>query len=327
MNRSTRTEAVAAFFRPPLDRPAGERAAHLGAATTFLQARVLIQAYYAVVLYFAVGNLFSWQGYLEAGELAPLWPVRWLRWIDTETGIGMILAFHLVAGLVGATLNRFRTVRIIVFVSLLEFVAFKFSFGSINHGDHLGVLISFVLIALPRGWYERASDNRRTRVATALVFSTCQSLILLTYSMAGFWKLGGVIRQVLAREVHSLHPKGLAMQIAAKLLDSDTTSIAGPWLIEHYWVGWPLMIATLYLELFALWIVFRPSLHRAWGAGLILFHVSSHLTMEVGFPQNVLWLALFLVLSPFAPARWSWSRALRELPIAGPRLPLGSPGR
>ena len=39
--------------------------------------------------------------------------------------------------------------------------------------------------------------------------------------------------------------------------------------------------------------------------------------MEVGFPLNALWLALFFLISPFAPARVSARRVVRELPGAG----------
>ena len=90
----------------------------------------------------------------------------------------------------------------------------------------------------------------------------------------------------------------MAHQIAAKLLDVDATTYLGPFLIDFYLLGWPMMILTLYLEVFALWAVFRPSLHQLWGLGLILFHVFSHLALGVGFTQNALWLTLFFVLSP-----------------------------
>ena len=64
--------------------------------------------------------------------------------------------------------------------------------------------------------------------------------------------------------------------MAAKLLEDETTSVLGPWLIEHSWIGWPFMGLTLYLQFTAIWIVARLSLHVVWGLGLIAFHISSH---------------------------------------------------
>lgn len=154
-----------------------------------------------------------------------------------------------------------------------------------------------------------------------MVFSACQGMILLIYSMSGSWKIIAVISQTLQGEVSALAPTALARHVAAKLLSSDATSLLGPWLIENYWVGWPLMLATLYLELFALWVVARPSLHRWFGLGLILLHVSTHLTLNVSFVQNTLWLALFLVFSPFNPDRADCRRSARDLPLLGRLVP------
>ena len=321
MKTKSRTEAIAALFSGRTAVPAARRAALLARKERFIAARTIIGAYYAVLLFFALSHLFSWQGYLNATGLTPRWPVFWLGYVDTRSGIALILWFHLLGGLLGITLSSYRFARVLVFCSWLEFLAFIYSFGAINHGDHLGLLLSFVLIFLPPGWSSSPTPARRLRAATLLVFSGCQALIMLTYSMAGWWKVGGVVQQALKGEVNYLAPVALAQQVAAKLLADESTSLLGPWLIEHYWVGWPLMIGALYLEVFALWAVPRPSLHRGWGLGLILLHVSTHLTMGVGFPQNPLWLALFFVLSPFRPQPPRWRQALRDLPVLGRWLP------
>jgi hypothetical protein len=315
--RKGRVEAVAAFFRGRTGAPAPGRVALLSGKERFAAAQALVGAFYAVLLFFALGSLFSWQEYLGATDLTPRWPVFWLRWVDTRTGIAVILWLHLLGALLGVALPGHRLARILVFGSYLEFLAFRFSFGSINHGDHLGLLLAFVLILLPSGWSTIEAAPRRLRAATLLVFSGCQAMIMLTYSMSGLWKVGGVVQQALRGDVTYLAPTGLARQVAAKLLADESTSLLGPWLVEHAWVGWPLMLAALYLEFFALWAVARPSLHRLWGLGLVLLHVSTHLTMGVGFPQNPLWLALFFVFSPFRPQASSWRRTLGELPVVG----------
>lgn len=303
-----------AFFRP----------AHAGSATLllsrdrFVAAQTLVAAYYAVLFFFAAGELFSWRDYLSSGGLAPRWPVFWLRFVDPKAGIAAILWLHLLGGILAVTLSRYRWARIVIFVSLLEHMALKFSFGAVNHGDHLGVLIGFVLIFLPAGWGARGEAGRKVRAATLLVFSGAQAMILLTYSMAGMWKAGGVLQQwIMGESFTYLHPAGLARQVAAKMIEDDSASVLGPWLVEHPWIGWLPGIAAIYLELFALWVVARPSLHRAWGLGLALLHLGTHLVMGIGFPQNTLWLALFLVLSPFRPSEPSWRQAAGDLPVLG----------
>ena len=303
-----------AFFQPAH----GGSAPLLLSRERFTAAQTLIAAFYAVLFFFAAGELFSWQNYLNAGDLALRWPVYWLRFAGTGAGIAAILWFHLLGGLLGLMFCRHRWARVVVFVSLLEHLALKFSFGAVNHGDHLGVLVSFVLIFLPAGWHARGSADRRLRSATLLVFAGAQAMILLTYSMAGMWKAGSIPEQWIRGELITyLHPQGLAFQVAAKMIEDDAPSVLGPWLVEHPWAGWLPGIAAIYLELFALWIVARPSLHRAWGLGLALLHVATHLTLGVGFPQNILWLALFLVLSPFRPRVADWRLAAADLPVVG----------
>lgn len=314
MRRRSRIEALVAFFRPAR----GGSAHLLLSRERFTTAQTLIAAYYAILFFFAAGEIFSWQGYLDAGNLAPRWPVFWLRFVDAKAGIAAILWLYLLGGVLAVTLTRYRWARIVIFVSLLEHMALTFSFGAVNHGDHLVVLIGFVLIFLPAGWHVRGSAGRAARSATLLVFSGAQAMILLTYSMAGMWKAGGVLQQWAMGEFFTyLHPAGLARQVAAKMLEDDAASVLGPWLVAHPWVGWLPGIAAIYLELFALWVVARPSLHQAWGLGLALFHLGTHLALGVGFPQNTLWLALFLVFSPFRPYEPSWRRAAGDLPVLG----------
>jgi hypothetical protein len=319
MRHRSRIEALVAFFRPARDGSASV----LLSRERFTAAQTLVTAYYAVLFFFAAGELFSWQEYLNAGvnagDLAPRWPVFWLRFAGAGgAGVATILWLHLLGGLLGVTLSRYRWARVVVFISLLEHMALKFSFGAVNHGDHLGVLISFMLIFLPAGWHTRGPVDRIVRSATLLVFSGVQALILLTYSMAGVWKAGGILQQWTRGEIVTyLHPQGLAHQIAGKMIEDDAASLLGPWLVENSWAGWLPGIVVIYLELFALWVVARPSLHRAWGLGLALFHLASHLTLGVGFPQNILWLSLFLVLSPFRPPVPDWRQAAGDLPVFG----------
>ena len=329
MKSKRRVDAIVAFFRPRAAPPAvsagAMRGALLLAKERFAAAQALAGAFYAVLLFLALSQLFSWQELLGTASLTPRWPVFWLEYVELRSGIALILWAHLLSLLAAVAFPGSRLVRVLVFVSLLELLAFRFSFGSVNHGDHLGLLLSFVLIFLPRGWSAGQAPGRSVRAATLLVFSGCQAMIALTYSMSGMWKVGGVVQQALRGEVTYLHPSGLAQQVAAKLLADGSGSLLGPWLIEHYWVGWPLMVGALYLELFALWAVARPSLHRAFGLGLIFLHLSTHLTMGVGFPQNPLWLALFFVLSPFRPHPASWRQALRDLPLVGRWIPPPAP--
>lgn len=282
----------------------------------FTHTQAIIRAFYAIIFFFSITNIPFWSQYLNKTELAPLWPVYWLNYVNIYWGITAILWFHLIGGFLAVTCVRWRTARILVFLSLLEFLALKNSFGKIGHSDHLSLLLSFVLIFLPFGW-NSFKNNKSIRIATLMVFSGCQALIMLTYTMSGLWKIIGIFYQAALGQVHALAPKALALQIADHLIGLNLTSYFGSWLIENYYVGWPLMIGNLYLQFFSLWAAFRPSLHMLWGCSLILFHLATQLTMNINFSNNCLWLALFFLCSPFAPKSFNWRQIIQDLPLIG----------
>lgn len=281
-----------------------------------LQCQTLLKVFYATVLFFAVFTLVDWDEFQEMDNLDPLWPVFWMKALPLDVGTYGILCFYSLTALLGVFAYRYRTARVLVFLGLLEFVAFRNSFGKINHGTHLQLLLSFFLVFLPRDW-TRLSPGRAAQAAILTVTGACQAMIMLSYSMAGVGKLVTVPLQIAAGEVHNFSPLALPLHIAQRLLDTNVKSQLGEWLIDHYLIAWPLMLGTIYLQFFSLWAAFRPELYRFWAFSLILFHAFSTLTMTINFNQNCLYLALFFILHPSCPERFDPRRFLLALPLWG----------
>ena len=290
---------------------------YLSKKEQFRQAQVIIRIFYLIIFFFEARKFANWTNILSKTNLEPLWPVYWLNYVNVQFGILLILSLGLISSLLAITFPNWRITRILVFLSLLEFLAFQNSFGKIGHGGHLSILLSFILIFLPTQWHSLKKVNRYTQTSTLIVFSSCQSFIMLTYTMAGIGKILGAVQQGFQGEIHSLAPKALALHIANAFSQQDSQTVLGAWLIEHYYIGWPLMLGTIYLQFFALWAVFRPSLHQIWGFCLILFHVATTFIMNIAFLQNSLWLSLFFMNSPFRPLNFNWQQILRDLPIFG----------
>lgn len=289
----------------------------LSKQSQFTEIQLIIRIFYLLIFLFESNKFTAWSNWISKTNFAPLWPVYWLKYVDSEAGILAILWLGLISALLGITFPNWRFTRILVFLSLLEFIAFKNSFGKIGHNEHLSILISFILIFLPSGWHSLKKVNQYTKNATFLVFSGCQALIMLTYTMAGVGKIWGALEQALQGEIHALAPKALALHIAFAFSQQDSQVPLGIWLMEHYYIGWPLMIGTVYLQFFALWSVLRPSLHQIWGFSLLSFHIGSAFIMNVAFVQNTIWLALFFINSPFRPLNFKWQQILRDLPLFG----------
>jgi hypothetical protein len=133
--------------------------------------------------------------------------------------------------------------------------------------------------------------------------------------MSGLGKLGGGLYEWASGQIHPLQIDGFSRIVAERLLQTNSHSVLGQWIIAHPWSGWLLFPGAIYLQTTSLIAACRPSLHQPWGVALILFHVGNALILTIYFPQNVFLLGLFFLLSPFAPAAFDARRILEDLPL------------
>ncbi len=285
----------------------------------FTLAQGLVHAFYAFVLYLAVAQMTEIPVYASRAAFHPLWPVGWLSSGGDDTNpIRALFLFFLGASLFAAALPGWRTARILGSVGLLEYVALKNSYGKIGHSMHLPVLLSIILILLPHGWERPAPrTGRALRQSTLLVFWTAGAIVLLSYTMSGVGKLGGALYQMARLQPNAFTPGALGAHIAQRLLQTDSQSLFGAWIIEHSWLTWPAMPFAVYLELFSVVVAFRPALSRPWAALLVIFHIGNYFTLTIAFPPSCFLLALFFFYSPFHPGRVGWQRAVFSVPLLG----------
>ncbi len=287
------------------------------------QVRAFDRAYTIVGLFYAC-NLFAvfqymlwWRGLSEIREIDPLWPVFWVPWLGIETAVHGIMATVVLGALAAAFLPHRRSARISAFLGLFLYHALLNSFGKIGHAWHAWILCALLLIFLPDGARSQIARSRAHRQRYLNAFWSAQAMQLVFYSMAGFHKITGVIPQMLRGEVHSFAPEALSYHIAHRLAQTESESILGEAMIAVPSLGWLPFLFAMYLQAFALWVAFRPSIQRPWALGLISFHFVTYLTMDVSFAPSVLLLGLFFLCSPFAPVELDWRRGLRDMPLFG----------
>jgi len=273
--------------------------------------------FYVYPVYWFATHLAELRPLLDPRAADFRWPVAWLNLVDPGTFGPLVLAFGFGAALLGAFLPELRIVRGLVFVGLLEVLALKFSFGKIHHLMHGWLFASFLFVALPARAFHARSATRVERQSTLLLFSAAQFAVAMTYSLAGLGKLLGTAYQAVLGQVTPLHPSALSRHIADRILQTNADSLLGPWMIDHATLVWPLMLATLYLQLFAVWATLRPRLHRLWGIGLVGFHATSITTLTIDFNPNIMLLGVLFLASPFAPPGWRVRETLWALPGAG----------
>ena len=283
----------------------------------YTAAQTLVRAFYAFTLYLAVTQLTTLGDLLARRPYAQLWPVAWLHWTHGTQGVYALLALYLATNVLGPFFVESRVARAAVFLGLLEFVALKNSYGKIGHSLHLPVLVAGVLVLLPAGWTRPDTlAPRRLRQQTLLVCWLAQAAILLSYTMSGLGKLGSGLWQLFTGQPNVFLPGAFGEHIAQRLVQTNSHSTLGDWIVHHPFLTWPLMPAAVVFETCAFLAAFRPALGRPVAAALILFHVGTYFTMTITFPQNCLLLALFFFASPFESTKPDWKNTLSRVFLA-----------
>ena len=149
------------------------------------------------------------------------------------------------------------------------------------------------------------------------MFWSAQFLLLIFYTLTGFWKLVAGFYQFFLGETGAFSLNALAIHTAARLMETHANSFLGNFLIEHPLISGPFFWGAIYLECAAFFVAFRPRLHRQWGLAMILFHMANFLAMTINFKKNILVLALLFVMSPFFPEQSKWLRNFSDWPLIG----------
>lgn len=278
----------------------------------------MVRFYYIFNFYFVYSQLGSIRAQgLSRAHLDPLWPLFWVEWVGLELSSLLILHLSIVAGFAGLFFWQYRSARALVVISQLFAAGLANSFGAINHGFHEWLWLGVCFLLLPSGKLSETTNSRVGRFSFLIIFSLAQGLILLFYSLSGFYKVAAALLALLVGQVGGFSPEAMALILAERMTQTDTDATWAPFIIENYWVGWPLYLGLYYFELVAIMVFLRPALHRTWGLILIAFHFGTFLFMEIAFPLHVLINAMLFVFSPFAPDRLEWKTILRQLPIFG----------
>lgn len=294
------------FDPGPRRRPADLRRA---AGGVIWQARV----FYLFVVFLTWSDL-STAAVAQAGApTAPLWPVVILNeLLPAGEGLaGIAIAGSLIA-LLAAVFPGSRLWRLGVLLYLLVVVALRNSYGGITHGSHFLIYVGFAFSFLPpAAGAGRRSTSRGDVLDCVMVLGFAQSIVLLAYSLAGFWKLWASGTDLLAAD-------GFVRILLHHLMDTTRpVPPLMPFLARHGRLAQLLFLGVVYVELCSLAVLFRPHLHRPWGIALMLAHFGAAWALGVAFPAQQFIVGLLLVCSPLAPARFSLLGMARSLPGLG----------
>lgn len=281
--------------------------------TAFDRGLVVVRAFYALSFVWMVQSMSAWPGLRDLEIIEPLWPARWIPSEDPRSGVTFVLGGYLIASLAAMALPRVRTFRIAYVVFFAQYLAITMAFGKINHNFHAWLWTAILLVLLPTGRGFRRDDSATRHQLLSVVWAA-QLTLLFFYTLTGLWKLYYSVRALGSPAISGFEIDGFSLILADRLVRTNQTSLLGDWMVANPVPGWILYNGTMYLEAASILIAFRPRLHRAWGVGLVLFHLGTQLAMGFTFIQNLALLGLLLLCSPFAPDRVDPVEAVRDLP-------------
>jgi hypothetical protein len=282
---------------------------------SFFVATLLLRVLFLLAIRNSMLFLNQSEGYIVIPKLELLWPIAWGSFFSRENLILGIASFSIFANFFAFLFVRWRITRILAALAYLFLVTVDFVYANVGHASH-ATLWLMLLSALAPSW--KAEKNPRAiRERVLLNFFHCQLLLTFFYFNAGLWKIWMAFSQLIRGEANAFQLDALSRILAERLLIGNTRTAFGPWLIDQPLLGYFSLWFTIYAELAALLIVFRPQLHRVFGAALILFHLVTALTLAPSFSLNVLALGIFFVLSPFHPEGLKKNQIFFSLPLLG----------
>ena len=279
-----------------------------------------VSAFYVVNLYFAYQAMYAMMSVYGAPDatryaIEPLWPVFYCTSQNLPLVANVLSLLYMGASLLAVVWPR-RWVRILVVVTMLEATALKYSFGVLNQKEHWWLWTALIFTFLPSGNAEELRISRNARQQYLDIFSIAQCLLLVFYTMTGYWKLYRGIAALTGDSMLGMFsPDALSYIVADRLARGHVSTFLGQHVVSHSIWGFPVYLWVVYIELFSVLIWLRPALHRTWGIMLILFHIGTWLLMGIPFYLQPPLLAILMVQSPFSPDRRSLRQTIGQLPL------------
>ena len=284
----------------------------------------LVRFFYLFV-FFLMNTHLGLHRYLSRGDPTdPVWPAALLNgllgpgWAEAAYDLPVIPVASAVLGILAMVFPGCLIWRFGIFLYLFFTVALINSYGSISHGGHFLVYVSFALLFLPAAAGRPDRMPRSAAMNCIRTFWFAQFIPLFCYSLAGLWKVLFSGPELLTSDSF--------VRILLNRVMSDTSSmpLLLPYVVRYEHLSQFLLLGVVYLEVCAVFAWFRPHLHRPFGVMLILFHLGVGWLLNIFFIGNLAILGIFMVFSPFSPRRSSWFTVAQSLPLLGIPFRIGA---
>lgn len=242
-------------------------------------------------------QLPSWLELLESERLfMPLWPVTWLENNYAFAARAVPFCFLVGSFLSVVFWNKSLWIRLISFLTFFTYAAFISSFGKIDHYLHLILVANFFLI-----WLSRDDGTEASKVDHLRIFWVIQLFTLLTYTISGFFKIYGILDQLLRGQTSALSSSAMGQNMAKTEFYTGHPTFFSEWVLDSpNYIFSIILISGYLIELVAVAFAFLPRFHRLIGILLILLHTGIAMTVGPDFYHQILFVGVLFLMSPFS---------------------------
>ncbi len=282
----------------------------------FSQSKTSIQVFYGLLLFSSIPMIRLWDKVSEAGQL---FPPTWFGFLNSWPPFALS-ALVVITPLV-LTLTFFfpgkQSLRLFAFVSFLLCFAYKCSFNSNYHGEMILLYTSFAFALIP-SWSIDKQSSRQQQHKHLHFYWFGLLLFLLPYTLSGLWKLfWGMGFQLLYADMSFWNIESMANMISNYVIRTGNPAPFSDFLIQNYWLGYPVLLLGSLWEVFAILPLFRPSHWRLTAIALFLLHLLSVYIFEIEFQYQIAAALFFIWTVPLQKDNTSCKDLILDFPILG----------
>ncbi len=251
----------------------------------------------------------------ERSGFLPIWPMSWAGSLPYSFTSQLLAMFYVAASFVAIFFWRNRFARLLVFVSFWQVHALDSSFGFINHFYYLIFYTLFIFTFLPDTSESKDLTNDQSK-KFLLVYWGAIAGIFATYTLSGFWKVYWGILAIIDGRLSSFSMMAFPEHVARKTIFESREYFYSGIVISNSILSWIAYLGTIYIEVVAVLVAFKPSLHKIWAFIFIFMHVGILLVIGIPFFESLFVLCIIVLNSPFSGSL-QLGKMFSDLPIFG----------
>lgn len=235
----------------------------------------------------------------ERSGFLPIWPMSWAGSLSYSFTAQILAVLYAASAFAAVFFWRKWFVRLLVFLAFWQVHALDSSFGYINHFYYLIFYALFIFIFLPDTKEDTDLDHDQAK-KFLLVFWGVIAAVFVTYTLSGFWKIYWGILALLDGRLSSFSMMAFPEHVARKTIFESREYFYSNLVISNPILAWISYLGTIYVEFAALWVAFKPNLHKVWAFVFLFMHVGILLVIGIPFFESITVLCLIVLNSPFS---------------------------